>query len=144
MLNTKTKIMVFGTFDVLHKGHLNFFSQARKLAQNPFLIVSVARDVNVKKIKKNKPLQSEKLRLAKVKKITGVNRAVLGSRNDYIGHILKEKPQIIALGYDQRAYTTHLSKLLKARGLLVKIRRLKPFMPKKYKSSLFKAKSGII
>ena len=41
--------MVFGTFDILHQGHLDFFKQARKLVANPFLVVSVARDVNVKK-----------------------------------------------------------------------------------------------
>ena len=28
--------MVFGTFDFLHKGHLNFFKQARKLSAHPF------------------------------------------------------------------------------------------------------------
>ncbi len=134
----KTRIMVFGTFDILHKGHLNFFKQARKLSSNPFLIVSLARDVNVKKIKKSKPLNSEKVRLTKIKKSLGVNRAVLGSVDNYIGHILKEKPQIIALGYDQKAYTAGLAKLLKERGLIVKIRRLKPFKPAKYKSSLFK------
>ena len=41
--------MVFGTFDGLHKGHLNFFKQAKKLAQKSFLIVSIARDLNVLK-----------------------------------------------------------------------------------------------
>ena len=50
-MNHKVKIMAFGTFDILHAGHLNFFKQARKLSKYPFLIVSVARDVNVKKIK---------------------------------------------------------------------------------------------
>jgi cytidyltransferase-like protein len=47
----KTIVMVFGTFDFLHKGHLNFFKQARSLAKNPYLIASVARDYNVKRIK---------------------------------------------------------------------------------------------
>ena len=41
------RIMVFGTFDGLHKGHLNFFKQAKNFAENSFLIVSVARDKNV-------------------------------------------------------------------------------------------------
>ena len=39
--------MVFGTFDGLHKGHINFFQQAVKLAKNSYLIVSIARDKNV-------------------------------------------------------------------------------------------------
>jgi len=52
----RTKIMVFGTFDGLHKGHLNFFWQARKLAVDSFLVVSIARDKNVIKIKGKSPL----------------------------------------------------------------------------------------
>ena len=45
------KVMVFGTFDGLHEGHLDFFRQAREYGD--YLIVAVARDVNVKKIKKS-------------------------------------------------------------------------------------------
>jgi FAD synthetase len=132
--------MLFGTFDILHKGHLNFFQQARALSAKPFLIVSVARDVNVKKIKSILPVNNQQKRLEIVKKIRGVDRAVLGANENYIGHIVKYKPNIIALGYDQKAYTANLSKLLKKAGLKVKIRRLKPFWPKKYKSSFFKGK----
>lgn len=133
-----TRILVFGTFDVLHKGHLNFFKQARVLSARPFLIVSVARDLNVKKIKGNLPNKNERTRLLKIKKLTLVNKAVLGAKTNYISHILSLKPHIIALGYDQKAYTRNLHRLLKNRGLKVKIRRLKAFKPKKYKSSLFK------
>jgi FAD synthetase len=132
--------MVFGTFEILHKGHLDFFEQARKLAKNPFLIVSIARDFNVKNIKGHKSRFSEKQRLIKVKQSKLVNKAMLGSLKDYIGHILKEKPQIIALGYDQKAYTKNLRKLLLKAGLEVKVVRLKAFYPKIYKSSLVKIK----
>ena len=52
----KTRIMVFGTFDGIHRGHLHFFKQARGLVKNPYLIVSVARDVNVKRIKGRKEM----------------------------------------------------------------------------------------
>ena len=50
MAKKRTKIMIFGTFDGLHKGHLNFFKQAKNFIQNSFLIVSIARDKNVYKI----------------------------------------------------------------------------------------------
>jgi len=103
-----TKIMVFGTFDVLHKGHLNFFRQARALSKKPFLTVSVARDVNVERIKGKKSKNNEKKRLEAVKKISFVNKAVLGGVKNYLTHILKEKPEIIALGYDQKAYVVGL------------------------------------
>jgi cytidyltransferase-like protein len=137
--NFKTRIMVFGTFDVLHKGHLNFFRQARKLSARPYLIVSVARDINVKKIKGKKPAFKEKQRLAAVKKCRLVDKALLGGLKNHIPHILKQKPQIIALGYDQRAYVKHLKDLLRENGLKVRVTRLKAFYPETYKSSLFKA-----
>ena len=37
-----TRIMVFGTFDMIHAGHEDLFRQARALAKEPYLIVSVA------------------------------------------------------------------------------------------------------
>ena len=135
-----TRIMVFGTFDILHKGHLSFFKQARKLAKNPFLIVSVARDVNVKKIKKQKPKSIENLRLQTIKECPLVDKAVMGGVKSFLPHILKERPQIIALGYDQSAYTEDLQSNLEKKGLKVKIFRLKSFKPFIYKSSLIRRK----
>jgi FAD synthetase len=130
--------MIFGTFDILHKGHLNFFKQARKLAKNPYLIVSVARDINVKKIKGNKPVSNEKVRLGRIKACNLVDKSVLGGVKSYIPHILKEKPDIIALGYDQRAYVKNLKELLKSKGLKVILKRLISHKPKVYKTSLLR------
>ena len=134
--------MVFGTFDVLHKGHLNFFRQARRLAKNPFLIVSVARDKNVKKIKKHWPLHNEEQRLAQVKKLSIINKAVLGGLANHLPHIIREKPDIIALGYDQKAYTKNLKRLLLKQRLNVKIVRLKAFKSLVFQSRLIKQYAG--
>ncbi|MBP6884034.1 MAG: adenylyltransferase/cytidyltransferase family protein [Candidatus Pacebacteria bacterium] len=135
------KIMVFGTFDGLHPGHLNFFKQAKKLAQNHLLIVSIARDINVKKIKGRFPILNEKKRLMLLKKCILVNKVVLSGTKNYLPHVIKEKPDIIALGYDQRAYVTNLKKDLKNKGLLVKIVRLKPYKEKVFKNSLLRKKT---
>jgi cytidyltransferase-like protein len=139
-----TKIMVFGTFDGLHKGHFNFFKQAKSLVKNPFLIVSIARDNNVLKIKNEKPIFSEKERLNLVRRNKSIDKAVLGGKVKYLPHILKEKPDIIALGYDQKAYVEELKKDLKnlsaqaSKGILVKIIRLKPYKEKIYKNHLLR------
>ena len=61
MQQRKTKIMVYGTFDVLHLGHVDFLRQAKALGD--FLVVSVARDVNAKKFKGYAPVFGEKERL---------------------------------------------------------------------------------
>ena len=141
MQKTKVKILVFGTFDGLHKGHLDFFKQARKLAERSFLIVSVARDKNVKRIKGQAPKLGEEKRLALIKKCILVNRAVLAGLENYLPHILKESPNIIALGYDQKAYVKNLKKDLKNKGLIVKIMRLKSYKEHIYKNHLLKERN---
>ncbi|MFA5750875.1 MAG: adenylyltransferase/cytidyltransferase family protein [Candidatus Paceibacterota bacterium] len=132
----KERIMVFGTFDGLHKGHLNFFKQAKALVKNSFLIVSIARDKNVLKIKKKKPYLNERKRMLVLKKTLIADRVVLGNNRNYLLHILKEKPDIIALGYDQKHFTKNLKENLKKRGLDVKIVRLKPYKEHIYKNHL--------
>lgn len=140
MLNKKIKIMVFGTFDGLHKGHINFFKQAKSFMKNSFLIVSIARDKNVKKIKGVYPLKKELERVKIVKQNKLVDKVVLSGKTKYLPHILKEKIDIIALGYDQRAYVRELKKDLKNKGISIKIIRLKPYKDKIYKNHLLKKK----
>lgn len=140
---TKAKVMVFGTFDGLHQGHLNFFKQAKNFIKNSFLIVSIARDKNVYKIKGSKPELNEKQRLNLIKKCLLVDRVVLSGLNNHIPHIVKERPDIIALGYDQRNYIQNLKKDLQNKGLNVKIIRLKPYKKNIYKNNLLKNKTKI-
>lgn len=130
-----TRILVFGTFDMLHPGHLDFFAQARSLTSEPFLVVSLARDVNVLRLKEKLPRHSETQRLETVRACELVDEAQLGAIEDYITHIVDLKPDIIALGYDQEAYTENLYQLLEARGLQAQIIRLQAFHPESYKTS---------
>ena len=128
--------MIFGTFDGLHPGHLNFFKQARNLAKFPFLVVSVARNKNIFKIKGKFPVKNEKARMKLLKKNSLVDKVVFGGVENHLAHIIKERPEVIALGYDQRAYVKNLKRDLKNKGLLVKVKRLKPFKEKIYKNHL--------
>lgn len=140
ILERQTRVMVFGTFDGLHKGHLDFFKQAKNLMKNSFLIVSIGRDKNVLKIKGKKPILSEKKRLALVKKSGLADKVILAGEKKYLPHILKEAPNIIALGYDQKAYVKELKKDLKNKDISVKIIRLKPYKEYIYKNHLLKIK----
>lgn len=143
----KKRVILFGTFDGLHKGHLNFFKQARNLSKNSYVVVSIARDKNVKKIKGAYPTLDEKKRMKLIKDLIKknhlVDKVVLSGLKNHIPHILKEKPDIIALGYDQRAYVKDLKKDLKIkdkRNMDIKIVRLKPYKQKVYKNHLLKMK----
>lgn len=139
---SRVKIMVFGTFDGLHPGHINFFKQAKNLMKNSFLIVSIARDKNVKRIKGEYPVKNEQERMILIKKSKLVDRVVLAGKVKYLPHILKEKIDIIALGYDQKAYVQELKKDFKNKGILVKIVRLKPFKEKIYKNQLLRKRNN--
>jgi len=130
--------MVFGTFDGIHKGHLNFFKQAKNFTKNSFLIVSIARDSNVLKIKGRKPDLVETERLKLIKECNFVDKTILAGKTNYLKHILKESPDIIALGYDQKAYVQNLKKDIKNKGLKIRIIRLKPYKEKIFKNHLLK------
>lgn len=132
------KIMVFGTFDGLHLGHINFFKQAKNLTKNSFLIVSIARDKNVLRIKGKYPDKNEQDRITLVKKCKLVDQVVLSGIKNHLPHIVKMCPDIIALGYDQKAYVHNLKKDLKNKGILIKIMRLRPFKRAVYKNHLLK------
>ncbi len=141
MKDAVTKIMVFGTFDILHPGHVHFFKQARRLSRKPFLIVSIARDASVKKVKGKAPLYSETARAAFVQKTGLADKVVLGDTKGHMPHILKESPDIIALGYDQAGYYVEATeKYLQDNNIPIRIVRLKSHHPEKYKSSIYKTK----
>lgn len=131
-----TRVMVFGTFDMLHEGHLDLFRQARALAPTPFLIVSVARDASTERVKGKRPQRTEAERLALVAACPLVDEAVLGDEIGYLDHIKKAGPEIIALGYDQAGeYVEHLADDLRGAGLAPAIVRLQPYEPETYKTS---------
>lgn len=128
--------MVFGTFDMLHEGHLNFFTQARALAPEPYLIVSIARNVSVARVKGRAPQHTEDERKALVEQSELVDEAVLGDTEGYITHICACAPDIIALGYDQEGeYVKNLERILETAGLATRVVRLQPFKSDRYKTS---------
>jgi cytidyltransferase-like protein len=135
-----TRIVIFGTFDGIHEGHRDFFRQARTLGREPHLTASLARDVNVARVKGRPPYESEDERLTAISDEPLIDEAVLGSLDaDYISHVISLQPDIIALGYDQESsYVEHLAEKLKERGCTPEIIRCKPHHPELYKSSKIK------
>ncbi len=128
--------MAFGTFDGLHEGHLDLFKQAKALAKDSVLIVSVARDAAVERIKGRRPRASENDRLGRVRACPLVDEGMLGDSDGYMTHITSVCPDVIALGYDQHGeYVDTLENDLRAAGLSTKIMRMSAFMPEVYKSS---------
>jgi FAD synthetase len=140
-----TRIMVFGTFDMIHPGHEDMFRQARELGNEPHLIVSVARDSVAARYKKNALHNKEDARLKTLQAHPLVDEAVLGDEIGYLAHILEAAPDIIALGYDQEGeYVENLERELAAAGLKPRIVRLAAYKPEIYKTSKLRGDSGTL
>lgn len=131
--------MVFGTFDGLHEGHLNFFRQAREFGD--YLIAVAGREKNIEKLKGKKPIRSEKERVGDLEKCELVDEARLGYENEPYKIVEELRPNVICLGYDQKHFAENLKSELEKMGLSnIKIYRLKPFEPEKYHSSIINKK----
>ncbi len=127
------KVLVFGTFDGLHRGHVSFLKQARK--HGDYLIVVVTRDSNVKKLKGKLPMQNEGRRAAALRKFA--DKVLLGEKKVTYRLIKKLNPDVICVGYDQRPSISHARKILrKLRMKKISLKRMKPYKPSLYKSSV--------
>lgn len=129
------KVMCFGTFDLLHLGHLNYFKQAKKYGD--YLIVVVARDKT--KLNQNKAVVfTERERLELIKSLKIVDEAVLGHVGNHLKVIVEKKSDVICLGYDHNVKEESLSKKLSMFGFNPRIIRMKPYHLGKNKSSRIK------
>jgi len=86
---------------LLHAGHLLYVEQAKSLGDE--LIVVVAHDDTVRK-QKHEPVTNQELRRRMVEGLKPVDKAIVGNPpSEPIFDILNTvKPDIIALGYDQK------------------------------------------
>lgn len=90
------KVLVGGCFNKIHKGHEFFLKEAKKLGD--FLIVVLAHDINNKKPYKI-PARERKKNLEKL----GIaDKIIIGEPKKFCKVVETEKPNIIALGYDQK------------------------------------------
>jgi len=134
----KKRIVVGGTFDIIHLGHIKFLWAAKRLSKNTELIVIVARDSTVHKLKNRQPIFNEQERLELVQNLKPVDRAILGKNiNDgtIFDILLELRPDIVALGFDQVFSEEEILKWSRKKGLNIKVVRLPKFEFKGIKSS---------
>ena len=128
------KVMAFGSFDILHKGHEAYLKEAK--GYGDYLIVIVARDENIIRFKGRKPKNDENSRLGQVKKLNFVDEAVLGRKGNIFDVLEEFNPDIVCLGYDQKTVEEEkLREELEKRNILAEIVRAKPYKEDVYKSS---------
>jgi FAD synthetase len=117
------RVLSTGTFDILHPGHLRYLCEARALGDELYVIV--ARDSMIKH--KPKPIVPEDQRLAMVKGLRIVDRAILGSEKDIFEPLSEIEPDIIALGKNQFFNEKELQAKLNVSGINAKVIRIQSF-----------------
>ena len=127
-------VLVFGTFDLMHPGHMNFLSQAREFGER--LVASIARDGFVQRVKGKAPAQGEQERLKQVLASGLVDEAYLSDEKTGTYSIVERiGPDIICFGHDQDELKMNLEIWLKERELETRLYTLKPYKPHRFKTS---------
>lgn len=129
-------VMVFGTFDILHLGHIHLFREAREYGDR--LVVVVGRDNNVEEIKNTKTFNNENERKEFLENIKLVDDVMLGDKFDPYKVIESVKPDVIALGYDQKVFVDKLEEKITEFGLNTRIVRIPPYREENFKSGKIK------
>ena len=135
------KVLVAGTFDIIHPGHLYLINEAAKMGD---VYVIVATDMNRKIYSGETPIITEEQRLEVIQSIKNVKEARLGrSDNDTLKTVEEINPDIILLGPDQKYNLEMLKRKLRKRGLRnILVKRLDTYFEKYalHSSSLIKKK----
>jgi FAD synthetase len=128
-LRDQVLVLASGVFDLVHYGHIRFIEEAKKLGgENSRLVVIVARDKTVERLKGRRPIIPEDQRRAVVESLKPVDEAILGYEDlSFEETIAKIKPDVIAVGYDQRSIENDVRAFIKARGLTIEVVRVGKF-----------------
>jgi len=123
------KVIASGVFDLLHYGHIRYLEEA-KTSGGPtaHLIVIVASDDTVTRLKGKPPVMPENQRKALVEALKVVDEVRIGYKDLDLNKIIHDlKPDIIAVGHDQKDIEEQLKKLVKEKKYLTKVIRIQHF-----------------
>lgn len=99
-LNKEKKIVFTnGCFDILHRGHVTYLSEARKLGD--LLVLGVNSDASVKRLKgPERPINSEEDRKYVLSQLKAVDFAEIFTEDTPLNLIKKVRPKILVKGGD--------------------------------------------
>lgn len=139
------RVLVGGTFDGLHGGHLFLLEYARRRGQalakrlgraGVRLSVVLARDESVRRIKGRLPHHDQRERRRLVAALRSVDGAFVGARKDFVLSVRRVRPDLIVLGYDQMA---GWEEKLRAAGIDARVVRCRAYHDHRLKSSKIRA-----
>lgn len=94
------KVLVGGCFDVIHFGHVDFLTSAKKLGD--YLVVALESDENVRHMKgESRPIHTQSQRKAMLTALKAVDKVILlpplKTDEDYATLVRSVSPSVIAL-----------------------------------------------
>jgi glycerol-3-phosphate cytidylyltransferase/FAD synthetase len=125
--NSLRVVLTGGVFDIIHPGHIHTLSSAKKLGD--VLVVVIATDLTVQKMKKRTPLHTQEQRKQLIESLRMVDLCLIGHEDDIFKTVNMVKPQIIALGYDQVHQEKFILDGCKKINLDIKVARLQSSVP---------------
>ena len=103
--------MVFGVFDGLHPGHRHFLREASLQCKE--LVVVVARDAVVERLKQKTPRRALTERMEEIRAFDERFIVVPGDDTEGTWSVLEaHRPDAVFVGHDQEALTRALAKLI--------------------------------
>lgn len=95
----KKIVFTNGCFDILHRGHVTYLNEARKLGD--LLVVGINSDASVKRLKgPERPINNEIDRSYVISQLKSVDFTEIFSEDTPLNLILKVKPHILVKGGD--------------------------------------------
>jgi len=91
------KVLCGGRFNFLHSGHEYFLKKAKE--QGDYLIVVIAHDAHNLKKEERKQMEQRK---KQIENLGIADNVLIGDPEDFFKVVVKEKPQVVALGWDQK------------------------------------------
>ena len=125
------KVLVGGVFNIVHPGHNLFLKKAKELGD--YLVVVIANDRTATRTKKY-AVHSQEERKRNIEKLGVADKVVIGDERDFMKVVREEKPDVIALGHDQRMKEDELKWMLAQSGIKCSIVRIREKL-KGYKTS---------
>ncbi len=120
-------VLVTGSFDILHLGHLSFLHEAKtSTPQDTKLMVIILPDKEVKRRKgENRPVFSQKVRLEALSYIRNVDFVVgwEGSWESLRDFVIENKPRYMAVTKEDPGYENKVKAIMSFGGEVIEVEK---------------------
>jgi cytidyltransferase-like protein len=120
-------VMLGGAFEIIHPGHIVAVTEAKSMGNT--LVVVVATDESVQRNKGRPPATNQAMRVGMVSSLRQVDLALPGNKGSIYDILLMIRPDVVALGYDQRHNGEEIVREAAKRGLAISVVRLGTTIP---------------